>query len=184
MSYLQRAFESDTFKEINKRSAYGFKLIVTHHCASNRLHMKLENNWRYKSLESLEKDSWGSTPKDESYLVTTMHELRKKQLNDFTIEDLRIMIGQSIGLPFLIPLAIEQLEKDILAEGDFYEGDLLKSVLDSDPKYWNSEKDNWRTVLELFTKNEQVLFEFDTTRNIKTGWKDGFQKFGKMNSGV
>jgi len=28
MSYLQRAFESDTFKDLYKRSAYGFELIV------------------------------------------------------------------------------------------------------------------------------------------------------------
>ncbi len=146
--------------------------------------MKFENNWRHKNLESLERESWGSTPKDESYLVTTVHELRKKQLNDFTIEDLRIMIGQNVGLPFLIPLAIEQLEKNILAEGDFYEGDLLKNVLSSDPEYWKSEKTNWQTVTELFLSNEQTLNEFDTTRNIKNGWKEEFQKFRKINSGV
>lgn len=28
MSYLQRAFESDTFKEINELSAYGFQLYT------------------------------------------------------------------------------------------------------------------------------------------------------------
>ncbi|MEO9801911.1 MAG: contact-dependent growth inhibition system immunity protein [Reichenbachiella sp.] len=146
--------------------------------------MKLENNWRYKNLESLEKDSWRPTPKEESYLVITMHELRKKQLNDFTIEDLRIMIGQNIGLPFLVPLAIEQLEKNILVEGDFYEGDLLKNVLGSDPEYWKSEKTNWQTVTELFLSNEQTLDEFDTTRNIKNGWKEEFKKFRNINSGV
>ncbi|MEO9850178.1 MAG: contact-dependent growth inhibition system immunity protein [Reichenbachiella sp.] len=146
--------------------------------------MKLENNWRYKNLESLEKDSWRPTLKEESYLVITMHELRKKQLNDFTIEDLRIMIGQNIGLPFLVPLAIEQLEKNILVEGDFYEGDLLKNVLGSDPEYWKSEKTNWQTVTELFLSNEQTLDEFDTTRNIKNGWKEEFKKFRNINSGV
>ena len=44
----------------------------------SNLENKFENNWLYKSLESLEKESWGEIPKDESYLVTTCHKLRKK----------------------------------------------------------------------------------------------------------
>jgi hypothetical protein len=31
------------------------------------------------------------------------------------------MIGQSIGLPYLLPLALEHLRKDPLAEGDFFQ---------------------------------------------------------------
>lgn len=66
--------------------------------------MKFENNWKSKSLENLEKDIWSPLHKDEnSYLIQTCHKLRKKQLKDFEIEDLRIMIGQNIGLNFLIP---------------------------------------------------------------------------------
>jgi hypothetical protein len=34
------------------------------------------------------------------------------------------MIGQSINLELLIPFAIIQLHGNILAEGEFYEGDL------------------------------------------------------------
>ena len=102
--------------------------------------LKFENNWVTKSLENLEKDNWGTIPKNESYLVTTCHKLRKKPLNKFEIEDFRILIGQNLGLKYLIPLAIKILEKNILAEGHFYEGDLLKSVLTSDPDYWKVEK--------------------------------------------
>ena len=57
--------------------------------------MKFENNWKHKSLESLEKETWLPLNRDEgSYLIQTCHSLRKKQLKDFEIEDLRIMIGQ------------------------------------------------------------------------------------------
>ncbi len=55
--------------------------------------IKLENNWRQKSLESLEKKTWPALSSDEgSYLIKTCNSLRKKQLQDFTTEDLRIMI--------------------------------------------------------------------------------------------
>jgi hypothetical protein len=77
-----------------------------------------------KSLEELEGEAWGQ-PEYDSYLVTTAHRLRKKPLRDFTIEDFRLMLGQAIGIPFLLPLALEQLEVEPFAEGDFYAGDLL-----------------------------------------------------------
>ena len=80
------------------------------------------------TLEQLEGCVWPAADY-ESYLVSTVHRLRKKPLAEFTVEDLRIMIGQGIGLPYLIPLAVAVLEREPLAEGDFYPGDLLSSVI-------------------------------------------------------
>jgi hypothetical protein len=80
-----------------------------------------------KTLDQLEGFVWGE-PKFDSYLVTTCHRLRSKPIDEFSVEDLRIMIGQRIGLPHLVPLAVATLERDPLAEGDFYPGDLLASV--------------------------------------------------------
>ncbi len=122
--------------------------------------IKLENNWRQKSLESLEKKTWPALSSDEgSYLIKTCNSLRKKQLQDFTTEDLRIMIGQEIGLYFLIPLAIETLTDNLFAEGDYYEGDLLKSVLDVDTKFWDDNKDYWQQLNELIKNRRQEIKE-------------------------
>jgi len=142
---------------------------------------KFENNWLLKSLESLEKDFWGEIPKDESYLVSTCHKLRKKQLQEFEIEDLRIMIGQNIGLKFLIPLAIKVLQDNILAEGDFYEGDLLKSVLSSDASYWKNEIENWTKMCELF--REKISEVKKEAEYYKTGREllKTFKSFEKIN---
>lgn len=144
--------------------------------------MEFENNWKSKSLENLEKDIWPRLSKDEgSHLIKTCNELRKKQLQDFEIEDLRIMIGQNIGLKFLIPLAIEELELNVLAEGDFYEGDLLKNVLTSDVEYWKEEKMNWIKICELFNKNKSTIAEFSTSKKIKESWFDSFDEFRRIN---
>ncbi|WP_321285372.1 contact-dependent growth inhibition system immunity protein [uncultured Sunxiuqinia sp.] len=89
---------------------------------------KLENNWRQKTLTNLEKDDWQHFDSD-SRLIKRTKELRKVPLNKFTTEDLRIMIGQQFSLDYLITLAIETLSVNIFAEGDFYEGDLLKCTL-------------------------------------------------------
>lgn len=134
--------------------------------------MKFENNWKNKSLENLEKNIWNE-PEYSSHLVTTCHKLRKKQLKDFDIENLRIMIGQNIGLYFLIPLALEKIKQNILVEGDFYEGDLLKSVLTSETDYWKREKENWSLTCNLFKENRDK-FDFNH-KDILNSFKD-FEK--------
>jgi hypothetical protein len=84
-----------------------------------------------ETLEQLEGSIWPS-PDYDSYLVSTVHRLRKKPLAEFTVEDLRIMIGQGVGLPHLIERAVAILERQPLAEGDFYPGDLLSSVVSAE----------------------------------------------------
>jgi len=138
--------------------------------------MKIDLN---NTLEQLEKHDWGE-PGYDSNLVKTCHQLRKKPLKDFTTEDLRIMIGQNIGLEFLIPLAIEQLKENILAEGVCYEGDLLNNVLTSEKEYWLSNKKYWQIICELFEQNNARLKQFDTTKEIKTNWFENFKTFKEI----
>lgn len=121
---------------------------------------KYEYNWQEKSLENLEKDYWGE-PDSESHLVKTCHQLRKKPIKDFEIEDLRIMVGQNIGLKFLVPIAIEELKENILAEGDYYEGDLLKSVLTSEVSFWTERVDLLDELDKLIQQNLELLDQTD-----------------------
>ena len=118
--------------------------------------VKYENNWQSKTLENLEKDFWSET-RHEDNLVDTCHLLRKKPLKDFGTEDLRIVIGQNIGLKYLNPLALETLKINLLAEGDFYEGDLLKSVLTCDKNFWRKERDLFNNLELIINKNEKIL---------------------------
>ncbi|PYJ04370.1 MAG: hypothetical protein DME25_10080 [Verrucomicrobia bacterium] len=90
---------------------------------------------RNKSLQQLEGQDWGE-PAYDSHLVTECHRLRRIPLSEFTAENLRIMIGQQIGLPHLIPLALELLRGDPFTAGDFYAGDLLATVLRADSRFW------------------------------------------------
>jgi len=103
---------------------------------------------RRKSLEQLENDVWGD-PTHGSHLVTRCHELRKVPIGRLNVEDLRILIGQQIGLDHLIPLALEVLRNDPLAEGDFYPGDLLKNVLGASEEYWRQHPEERAEVLRL-----------------------------------
>ena len=74
------------------------------------------------------------------------HALRRKPIDEFTVEDLRLMIQQQIGLRYLVPIALQHLREDPLAEGDFYPGDLLGSILRVAGDFWQQKPDLYREL--------------------------------------
>jgi hypothetical protein len=126
---------------------------------------------RNKTIEQLEGKKL-EVPQNESRLVTIVHELRVKKIQDLTIEDLRLLIGQNLSLDVLIPNAILKLKGNVLCEGGLYEGDLLKSVLDSDKDYWIKNKDQWTTVIKLCMDNEAIFNSDNTFRQINKSIKE------------
>jgi len=119
---------------------------------------------RYKTLEELEGEEWDE-PVFDSHLVTTCHKLRKEPISSFTVEDLRIMIGQNIGLDYLIPIALETLEDNIYAEGDFYCGDLLNAVLKANKEFWNSNSEYKNDLINILENNIQdLIIKLDSFR--------------------
>jgi hypothetical protein len=129
----------------------------------------METNFdRRKSLQELEQDDWGE-PVYTSHLVQTCHRLRHVPLEDFATEDLRIMIGQQFSLLYLVPLALEKLEENPLAEGDFYPGDLLKVVLAIPEEFWGVHPDMRNALRRVFVKTKELLetVEEDDARTIR-----------------
>ena len=145
----------------------------------------LMNVDRRKTLQELEREDWGE-PTYNSYLVSTVHRLRRRPLEEFTIEDLRIMIGQNIGLDYLLPLAIEKLRDDPLAEGDYYPGDLLKTVLGVDLSFWKTHSDLRGAVETILDKavnliNNSTGEEYQAT---KEGLEEGRKVFESSRNGI
>jgi hypothetical protein len=93
------------------------------------------------TLDTVDPPAWGPAPPDATALVKWCHELRSKPLVDFTVEDLRVMIGQQVGLNRLVGLAHKRLRADPLVQGDYYPGDLLASVLRVDGAFWERSPD-------------------------------------------
>lgn len=90
------------------------------------------------SLWELERDRWPAPLGGETRLMATVRELRRKPLGGLTVEDMRLLIRQDVGLAYAPPLAVEVLRGDALAEGDMYEGDLLAAV-------WSGPVESLRT---------------------------------------
>ena len=119
--------------------------------------MRLENNWRFRSIESLEKKNFGPVPKDESSIVTRLWRLRQTPINEFEVDDIRFMILQGVGLTYLLIEAIVLLEKKLLTEGNYYEGDLLNSVLQLNRQQWGHVREHWYKVDALIKNHLDFL---------------------------
>jgi hypothetical protein len=93
------------------------------------------------TLDTVDPPGWGPAPPDATALVKRCHELRTKPLVDFTVEDLRLMIGQQVALNHLVSPALDRLRSDALVEYDDYPTDLLASLLRVDSAYWERSPD-------------------------------------------
>lgn len=120
-----------------------------------------------KSLEQIENDYWGP-PTYDSYVVTTCHSMRKKPLQELTIEEIRLVVGQGFSLETLMPVAIEKLKENILAEGDLSEGALLINVLSKNTfDYWMTHHDEWEDVVTLYLKHKDIFDSNDSFRQLR-----------------
>jgi len=117
---------------------------------------KLENTWRQNSLENLEKDFWGK-PTYDSYLVKRTHEIRKLPLTDLTNDDIAMMLRQKFSLDYIVPLAIDKLQVDILAYGDTgSEGAIMDAMVKIPSEFWQANKDYWKIIRNLLDNNITV----------------------------
>ncbi|PJN21112.1 hypothetical protein CG736_35165 [Kitasatospora sp. CB02891] len=111
---------------------------------------------RDRSLDELERDCWPVRSDGETRLMATVRELRRKPIGDLTVEDMRLLIKQDVGLAHLLPQAVEVLRVDPLAEGDMYEGDLLAAVLTRGAEVWSETPELRREVRMIVSELADV----------------------------
>ncbi|MCX5207814.1 contact-dependent growth inhibition system immunity protein [Kitasatospora sp. NBC_00240] len=91
-----------------------------------------------RSLAELDHDRRPEPAAGATRLVATVHALRRRPVGALTVEHLRLLIRQDVGLPHLLSPAMAVLREDPLAEGDLYPGDLLSAVVTRDPSAWHA----------------------------------------------
>ena len=101
------------------------------------------------TLDELEGPGW-SDPNFPSAMVQRIRALGRIPLREFTAEDYRLIITQQRALSTLVPLALELLQTEPFAEGDYHPGDLLLAVINVNPQFWLAHSD-------LRSKEKRVL---------------------------
>lgn len=117
----------------------------------------MDSKEKSKSLEQLENDYWNEEIEFPLSVVINCHKYRKIPIKDLTIEQIRLLISQEIGIGYLTDIALEKLELNILAEGDFYEGDLLVAVSGLPTEFWNEKQTEFRTFKNLVERNSELI---------------------------
>lgn len=105
-----------------------------------------------RSIEELE----GFYPKDsavDSYVIRTSLEAVKKPLSRLSNEEIRLLIGQKIGLKHLIPMAVETIYEEPLIEVGYFEGDLLLQLLRLSESDWCDNKEDFKWLRAIVENN-------------------------------
>ena len=75
------------------------------------------------------------------------------------------MIGQQFSLEHLMPIALELLEKEPLAEGDFYPGDLLCNVLKAGAEYYAANPEQRSLAKSLLDRALEMVKDDDVVES-------------------
>ena len=128
---------------------------------------QLENNWKNKTLETLENEKWGE-PNFDSYLVTRTHQIRKIPLNQITLDDISMMLRQNFSLNFIVPLAIDNLDKTKTPD-EFDRKEILETLLEKvKMEFWQNNKQYFNQIKEVISTDWQT-YHFDLSAYNEAG---------------
>ena len=110
-----------------------------------------------KTIEQLENDVWKNPSEFPTDLVEKCYRYRKISIAELTNEQIRLLISQKIGTEYLIGIALEKLEHNILIECDFYEGDLLVAVSGLQSEFWDKNQPEFLTYKNIVERNSELI---------------------------
>lgn len=141
--------------------------------------LRLMENFSDNTLKQLgvrwqyEKDAInGSSIQQRTYKL-----YNNNSLCEYSVDDIRFMIGQEIGLEYLIPKAIRILKKDLFIEAGYYDGDLLKMVLLTDNSYWSKYPIQKKQIISFLESNNTSMDDLFLSQDIKINLIEAIKKF-------
>lgn len=111
-----------------------------------------------KDLQQLENLDWGE-PIYDSVVDGRAHQLRRIPLRALALDDVRFLVTHKIGVPWILPLALEALQGQPLLQASYYPGDLLKSVVQLEDAYLKSLRIQVHLIRDLIGAIPDERFE-------------------------
>lgn len=103
-----------------------------------------------RTLQDLEGEDWGDPGTAPTDLVRRCMAARRRPIRDLPLDELRCLIGQTIGLKYLMPGALDIIEVNPLEETESgYPGVLLCAVLRTKRNFWREWPDMRDRVVAL-----------------------------------
>ena len=102
-------------------------------------------------------------PELDTYVLRTAARAMRLPLEALSPEEIRLLIGQKVGLQYLLPLAIEILRKNPLKQASLFPGDLLAVCKRLEPDDWNANPAELRAFQDVLKAAEpKTVTEFAT----------------------
>ena len=110
---------------------------------------------RSKSIEQLSGYYW-LAPDFESNVVLKSHAMRRKPLAELSLEDIRMGVMQQVGVSYLVPLALEVVEKDPYAESLNFPAEIAEVLFNIPFEYWCAHKKLQDRLQRVFERIEET----------------------------
>lgn len=133
-----------------------------------------------KSLEELENNYWPDMEEYPSGLVKKVYELRKVKLSALQPGDIRLMLVQNTSLALLVPLALDILEREILIDATYYEGDLLFAAVRIKEEYWLTYPEDAMALAALIGKSHKEINECEYLQEANDGELKALHKINQF----
>lgn len=90
-------------------------------------------------------------------LMANVERLMDIPIDQFSVGDLRLMIGQNMGTEHLMPRALGVLESNPFVCGTFFPGDLLKATFRLPAAYWTQHPMHFERALAIAHQALDIL---------------------------
>ncbi|MGX6741939.1 contact-dependent growth inhibition system immunity protein [Streptomyces peucetius] len=109
-------------------------------------------------MEELDGEKWPDPDPSATGLVIAVHSLRKRPISTLNAWDMSRLIGQGIGLRWLVPVALGVLRDGLpeQASSGFYDDDLLTAVLTRPRSLWEENPEWFRALCEILNALNSV----------------------------
>ncbi len=108
---------------------------------------------RSKSIEELSGYYWFA-PEFESNVVLKSHAMRRKPLAELTRDDIRMGVMQQIGVSYLVPVALEVVERDPYAESQAFPAEITVALLNVPTEFWIAHEDLRNRLQRVYERVE------------------------------
>ncbi|MWJ31912.1 MULTISPECIES: contact-dependent growth inhibition system immunity protein [Saccharibacillus] len=98
---------------------------------------------------------WTEEKKEDSLSNWYTH-VRKKAISELTVEDICRFVRQNLYVSYILPYALEALQKDPTA-GELYNGELLRAVSKVSNEFWVTHKELSENCCKIIIEAKQEL---------------------------
>ncbi|MGY0492245.1 contact-dependent growth inhibition system immunity protein [Streptomyces sp. WG-D5] len=101
------------------------------------------------TLEALEDSTWDPPTSQATPLERSVAELRRRPMKTLSAWELARLIGQHVGLEFLVPYAVQRLVREQEQGAVFLDDDLLTALLNCGEYFRNADAGLTRDLLSF-----------------------------------